>query len=103
LLRNASGYGDDVDLLIAVILAGEGDPFAVGRELGEDFDAGMRGKARREAPRCGSQPEIAGVCENNFIAVDIRKAKKLGLRVGIFGQAKSKAQAQQDSQLARRH
>src|SRR5208337_5169884 len=31
LLGNAAGDGDDVDLLIAVVLAGEGDPLAVGR------------------------------------------------------------------------
>jgi len=52
----AAGGGHDVDLLIAVVLAGEGDPFAVGRELGEEFHAGMRGEARGSASACGCGP-----------------------------------------------
>jgi len=103
LLGNAAGYGDDVDLLVAIVLAGEGDPFAVGRELGENFDPGMRGEAGSEAARGGGQPEIACVSENDFVAVDIGKAEKLCLGVGICREAKGGTQAQQGKELARRH
>src|SRR5208337_4362677 len=74
LLGNADGDGDDVDLLIAVVLAGEGDPLAVGREFREDFDAGMRGEAGGQAAGGGSEPEVAGIGEDNFIAVDVGEA-----------------------------
>src|SRR5579859_272757 len=100
---NAAGHGDHVDLLVAVVLPGEGDPLAIGRELGEDFDARMRGKASGQAAGGGGEPEIAGVSENNFVAVNIGKAKKFCLGVGTCGEAKSKAQAQQGKQLARGH
>ena len=37
--RFAAGSRDDVDLLVAVVLAGESDPLAVRGEFPEDFDA----------------------------------------------------------------
>ena len=46
LLRHAPAGGDHVDLLVAVVLAGEGDPFPVGGEFREELEAGMRGEAR---------------------------------------------------------
>jgi hypothetical protein len=84
-------------------LTGEGDPFAVGRELSEDLDAGMRGEASGKSAGRGSEPEIAGVSENNLVAVNVGKAKEFRLGVGICGEDKSETQAQDDKQLARRH
>jgi hypothetical protein len=103
LLGDTASYGDDVDLLVAIVLAGEGDPFAVGRELGEYFDAGMRCEASSKAAGGGGQPEIAGVSENDFVAVDVGKAKKLCLAVGICCEAEGETQAQNGKELARRH
>src|SRR5882672_6619707 len=103
LLGDAAGHWDDIDLLVAVILPGECDPFAIGRELGEDLDAGMRGQTSGQAARSGGEPEIAGVSEDNFVAVNIGKAKQLCLGVGICGKCGSEAQAQQGKKFARRH
>src|SRR6202035_5723636 len=83
LLGNAAGHGDNVDLFVAVILSCEGDPLAIGRELGEDFDARMRGETGGEAAGSGGQPEIAGVSEHNFVAANIGKAKKFCLGFGV--------------------
>jgi hypothetical protein len=42
----------------------------------------MRGEARGQPTGSGSEPEVAGVSENNFVTMDIGKAKKLGLSSG---------------------
>lgn len=79
LLGNATGRRNDVDLLVAVVLAGEGDPLAVRRELGEHLEPGMGGQpARRPAGgRCG--PQVTGIGEDDLVPVDIRKPQQLGL------------------------
>ena len=51
LLGNAAGDGNDVNLFVAIVLAGESDPLSVGRELGEKFEARMCGEARGESTR----------------------------------------------------
>ena len=51
-LRLAAPGRDDEDVVVAVVLAGEGDPLPVGRELRIELVAGMRGQtARRSALR----------------------------------------------------
>jgi hypothetical protein len=80
LLGLAAIRGHDVDLLIAVVLAGEGDPLAVGRELREQLDAGVRGQARGRAAGRVHQPQVAAVGERDAVIVDVRKAQELGLR-----------------------
>ena len=42
----------------------------------------MRGKAARSTAIYGGSPEIAGVSEDDFIAIDVGEAQKLGLRGG---------------------
>jgi hypothetical protein len=42
LARLAAGGWNDVDLFVAVVLAGEGNPLSVRREFPEDLDARMR-------------------------------------------------------------
>src|SRR5258708_6037003 len=61
LFGDAAGHWDDVDLLVAGVLPGECDPFALGRELREDLESGMRGQASGQAARSGGDPEDAGV------------------------------------------
>ena len=78
--RLAAIGGHHVDLFIAVVLAGEGDPLAIGRELREQLDAGMRGQARGGAARRVDHPQIAAVGEDDAVVVDVRKAQELGLR-----------------------
>ncbi len=82
LLRNAAARRHDVDLLVAVVLAGEGDRFAVGRELGEHLDARMRRESRRLAAAHVGEPDVPAVREGDLVAVDVGKTKKLRLRGG---------------------
>jgi len=42
----------------------------------------MGGEASGQSTGGGREPEIAGVSESNFVAVNVRKAKKLGLSGG---------------------
>jgi hypothetical protein len=42
----------------------------------------MGGEACGQSTGGGREPEVAGVSENNFVAVNIRKAKKLSLSGG---------------------
>src|SRR5271156_1770931 len=82
LLGDTTCDGNHIDLLVAVILTGEGDPFPVRREFGNQLQTRMRGEASGQSTGSGSEPEIAGVSEDYFVAMNIRKAKKLGLSSG---------------------
>src|SRR5580658_2658234 len=84
-----------VDLLIAVVLPGERDPFAVRRELGEQLYARMRSEPRGRASRRVDQPQIAAVSEYDAVVMYIRKAKDLGLR----GERRAEGQAQKQRGL----
>src|SRR5205807_151887 len=79
--RNAAGDGNDVNLLIAVVLAGEGNPLPVRREFGKKLDTRMRRQACGESTGGGGQPQIAAVCEYDFIAMNVWKTQQLGLRL----------------------
>jgi hypothetical protein len=79
LLGHATGRGNDVDLLVAVVLAGEGDPLAVRRELGEQLEPGMGGQPGRRPAGGRRGPQVAGIGEDDLVAVDIRKPQQLGL------------------------
>src|SRR5260221_9530579 len=63
----AAFCGDDVDVGIAVVFSGEGDPFAVGRKFRVELVAGTGGQAAGGATVAGSGPEIAGVGEDYFV------------------------------------
>ena len=80
--RHAAARRHDVHLLVAVVLAGEGDRFAVGRELGEHLDARMRRESSRLPAAHVGEPDVAAVREGDLVAVDVGKTKKLGLRGG---------------------
>ncbi len=83
--RLAAGGGHDVDLFVAVILAGEGDPFPVGRKLGEQLETGMGRQPCRGAAGRGRQPQIAGISKNHLVAMDVGKPQQLGLGTGRGG------------------
>ena len=68
-----------VDLLISVVLPGEGDRLSVGRELGEELETGMSRQPGCCTPAHRGQPEIAAVGEDDLVAVDVGEAEQLGL------------------------
>src|SRR5260370_4841908 len=63
--RDTAGGGHDEDILVAVVVAGEGNGCAVGGELGVGFDAQAGGEADGFAPRAGGAPKVAGVGEDD--------------------------------------
>ena len=82
LLRGAAPRRHHVDLLVAVVLAGEGDLAPVGREPREEFAA----RVRRQ-PHCGAtgdrgRPQVAGVGEDDAVPVDIGEAEQPRLGAG---------------------
>ena len=74
LLRLAAFCGHHVDVEVAVVLAGEGDPLSVGRKFGEQFAARMRGDAARHSAIARNQPQISAVVEGNLVPVNIGEA-----------------------------
>ena len=69
-LRHAALGGDDVDVGIAFVLSGEGDPVAVGREGGARFDADVGGQALHVAAVRVAGPQIVGVDEGDLPGAD---------------------------------
>ena len=82
LFRHAAGRRNHVHLLVAVVLAGERDPRAVGRKLREQLEPVVRGQARRGTAVRRREPQIARIAEDDFVAVDVGEAQELRLRVG---------------------
>ena len=74
--RRAAGGGDDVDVLVALVGRGVGDPAPVGREARHDVLAGIGGEPDRRAARPRHAPEIAGGDEDHVVAVDGRVAQQ---------------------------
>ncbi len=79
LLRFAAAGGNDIDLFVAVVLAGEGDGLAVGGELREDLDTRMCREARGSASGGSDHPKVAAISEDDAVVVDVGEAQKLGL------------------------
>ena len=71
LLRIAAFGGDNINVIIAVVLSRKGNPFAIGRELREKLQARMRRDAPRDAARARHQPKVAGVAENYLVFRDV--------------------------------
>ena len=80
LLRVAAFGGDDINVKIAVVLSRECNPFAVGRELREKFQARMRCDAPRHPARARHQPQVAGVAENNLVFGNVGEPHQAPLR-----------------------
>src|ERR1700730_2169775 len=75
-LRLAALCGDDVDIGIAVIGPGEGDPFSVGRKFGVELVAGAGSESACGATFAGGGPEIAGVGEDDFVLGNVGVSEK---------------------------
>ena len=73
LARLAALGGHDVNIEIAVVLAGEGEPLAVGRELGEKLTSGMSGDAASYASGSRGEPDIPCVDEGDLVAAHVRE------------------------------
>jgi len=59
------------NVVIAVVLPCEGDPFAVGRELGDQLVTGMGGQAAGLAAARGGNPQIFRVNEHDLVVTDV--------------------------------
>jgi hypothetical protein len=74
--RLPAGGLDDVDVLVAAVLSGEGDPTAVGAE----GRFGLRPLVGREAPGvaalAGHDPDVVGVHESDFGGADRRLSEE---------------------------
>ena len=79
--RSAFG-GDDVHLAGARILARKGNPFAVGADLGGKLQPRVRSQAPGRTPLGRNGPDVAGVDEDEQIAVDVRRPQEPGLAGG---------------------
>ncbi len=77
--RLAAAGRHHVDLLIAVVLSGEGDPLPVRRKLGEQLEAGMGRQPHRHTTFGAGRPQIAAVTEDQPVARDIGETQQSGL------------------------
>ena len=86
--RLAARGGDHVDVVVAVIVAREGDPLAVGGELGLALVAHEPGETSRLAAAGGDRPQVASLHEDDRVAVDVGIAQQthvLRVEVGCCG------------------
>jgi hypothetical protein len=67
---------DDEHLPAAAVVAGEGDPAAIGRELREVLHPLAGGETARVAAAGRSEPDVAGVNERDGAAVNVGLAQK---------------------------
>ena len=70
--RHAAGGRHDIDVGIALVLAGEGDAGAVGREDGRGFQARTGGEAPGGAAFPRHAPQVAGIDEHDVGAAQGR-------------------------------
>jgi hypothetical protein len=66
----AAGGGDDINIAIAIVLAGEGDHGAVGGEVGESLDPDPGSQPARIAAVAAHDPEIIRVIEDDLGLAD---------------------------------
>jgi hypothetical protein len=93
LTGGAAAGGDHVDLLVAVVLAGEGDALAVGGELGKELETGMGGQPPGGAAAGRGQPQVAGVAEDHPVAVEVGEAQQAG-GLGFGGESRRDERAE---------
>ena len=74
----AADGGHDVDVAVAVVLAGEGEPLAVGRELGVLLDAVAGCQPTRDAAVVVHEPEVALVGEYDLVGGDVGQTEQMG-------------------------
>ena len=92
---HAAGGRDDVDVAIAVVLAGESDHGAVGGEVRQSFEADVGGEAVRVATVAADRPEIAGVVEDDLRLADGGKSQQeRGIGLGECGMGEERDDGQ---------
>jgi hypothetical protein len=94
LARRAAVDADDEDLAVAAVLAAEGDPPAVGRELGEQLQPRMRGQAPCHAAGRLHHPDVAGIDEGDPVAMDVWKAEQARVALRRLGEGGERQQQQ---------
>src|SRR5690606_36238554 len=73
---NASFGGNEINLGVAIVLAGKGHVLAVGREVRKHLVAFVTGQSAGNAAGGVDQVEIAGVNKNQTIAMNGGEAKQ---------------------------
>jgi len=69
------GCRDEIDVGVASVLAGEGDPAAVGRELGEQLHALVGRQLSRRSTARRHDPQVAAVNEGDPVLVNVGWAR----------------------------
>src|SRR5262249_5522574 len=82
------------DLGVAVVLGGEGELLAVGREAGEHLVAVVPGEPPGDAAGGRDGVEVAGVAEGDLVAVDGREPQQPGLVRGRCGPGLGRGEGQ---------
>jgi len=83
---HAAGGGDDKDIAVAVVFAGESDHRAIGREIWKSLDPGARCQAVSVATIAADDPEIVPIIEDDLRFADRGKAQQeQGIRLGCDG------------------
>ena len=77
--RLAAVRRNHIHLLVAVVLAGEGNPAAVGREFREQLQSGIRSQPDCPAAAIGRLPQVARIHERDAVAVNVGESKELCL------------------------
>ena len=68
--RFAARGGNDEDVVVAVVVGGVGDPFAIGGKVGVAFRSDAGGEALRIAALAADGPDIARIAECDLVAAD---------------------------------
>ena len=79
---HAAGGGNDEDIAVAVVFAGEGDHGAVGGEIWKGLDADAGSEAVSVAAVAADDPEIVGVVEDDLRLADggeTKQERRIGL------------------------
>ena len=83
---------DEINFGVAVILPGERDPFAVVREAGEHLEAGMAGQLAGHAPLGIDGVEVAGIGEDQLVAVNRGKTQQPRFALCVRGRLEKQDQ-----------
>jgi hypothetical protein len=76
--RDPARGRDDVNVRVAVVLARESDPSAVGRKDGAGFDADAVRKSRRVTALTADDPQIAGIDKDYMAPAQGRPLQQRG-------------------------
>ena len=95
--RLSTGRRHHVDLLVTVVLTGEGDPLAIRRELAEQLLTRMCGQPAGHSAVGGRHPQVTAIAEDHLVPMDIREPQEPGSFLGLdAGGRQQKAQKASD-------